>query len=151
MNDTMDINQPSFRYRNQRLPPEVNRILYVKNLPWKIKDEELYEVFGKYGGLRQIRRGSEVETRGTAFVVYEDIFEAKNALEGLSGYNVMGRYLIVLYYNKDKFLKKLNEEKERKKIAQLRKELADKQRKVEAKKKAKEEAKKEKKKRPTRQ
>jgi pre-mRNA branch site protein p14 len=32
------------------------------------------------------------------FVVYEDIFEAKNAFDHLSGFNVAGRYLIVLYY-----------------------------------------------------
>jgi len=137
MNDTMDINQPSFRYRNQRLPPEVNRILYVKNLPWKITKEQMYEVFGGHGAIRQIRMGMDRETKGTAYVVYEDIFEAKNALEKLSGYNVMGRYLIVLYYQKDRYMKKVNEEKEKERINQLRKELAEKQRKVEEKKKAK--------------
>jgi pre-mRNA branch site protein p14 len=36
--------------------------------------------------------------RGTAFVIYEDIFDAKNACEHLSGFNVGGRYLSVLYY-----------------------------------------------------
>merc|ERR1712157_623114 len=110
----------------------------------------MYEVFGKYGGIRQIRVGDKPETKGTAFVVYEDIFEAKNTLEGLSGYNVMGRYLIVLYYNKERYLKKVNEEKERQKIQDMRKALADKQRRVEEKKRAKEDAKKERKKRPTR-
>jgi pre-mRNA branch site protein p14 len=30
--------------------------------------------------------------------VYEDIFDAKNAVDHLSGFNVAGRYLIVLYY-----------------------------------------------------
>lgn len=46
------------------------------------------------------RRGCEKKTRGTAFIVYEDIFDAKRAQEGLSGFNVQNRYLIVLYYNK---------------------------------------------------
>jgi pre-mRNA branch site protein p14 len=32
-------------------------------------------------------------------VVYEDIFDAKRAQEGLSGFNVQNRYLIVLYWN----------------------------------------------------
>ena len=39
----------------QRLAPEVNRILYVKNLPFKITGEELYDLFGRYGAIRQIR------------------------------------------------------------------------------------------------
>lgn len=42
--------------------------------------------------------GNTAETRGTAFVVYEDIFDAKNACDHLSGFNVCNRYLVVLYY-----------------------------------------------------
>ncbi|CAO3701503.1 unnamed protein product [Rhizopus microsporus] len=60
-----------------QLPPEVNRVLFVRNLPFKITTEEMYEVFGKYGPIRQIRVGNATDTRGTAFVVYEDIFDAK--------------------------------------------------------------------------
>ena len=40
---------------NIRLPPEVNRILYVRNLPFKITAEEMYDISGKYGATRQIR------------------------------------------------------------------------------------------------
>ena len=36
-------------------------------------------------------RGTSAETKGTAFVVYEDIFDAKNAVDHLSGFNVAGR------------------------------------------------------------
>lgn len=55
----------------------------------------MYDIFGKFGAIRQIRLGNAPNTRGTAFVVYEDILDAKNALEHLSGFNVAGRYLIV--------------------------------------------------------
>lgn len=41
--------------RGAKLPPEVNRILYIKNLPYKITTEEMYEIFGKFGAVRQIR------------------------------------------------------------------------------------------------
>ena len=50
----------------QRLPPEVNRALYVRNLPFKITSEEMYDIFGKYGAIRQIRLGDKPDTRGTA-------------------------------------------------------------------------------------
>lgn len=76
----------------------MNRILYVRNLPFKVSSEEMYDIFGKYGAIRQIRLGVNNDTRGTAFVVYEDIYDAKNAVDHLSGFNVGGRYLIVLYY-----------------------------------------------------
>lgn len=42
------------------------------------------------------------ETRGTAFVVYHDIFDAKAALEKLNGFQVAKRYLIVHYYQQHK-------------------------------------------------
>lgn len=85
-----------------RLPPDVNRILLVRNLPYKITAEELYDLFGKYGAVRQIRSGTARDTRGTAFVVYEDIYDARSACEALSGFNLLGRYLIVLYYQPTK-------------------------------------------------
>ena len=53
-------------------------------------------------------RGSTKETRGTAYVVYEDIYDAKTAVEHLSGFNVANRYLIVLYYNHQKHSKKVS-------------------------------------------
>jgi hypothetical protein len=36
-------------------------------------------------------RGNTKETRGTAFVVYEDIYDAKNACDNLSGFHVLDR------------------------------------------------------------
>lgn len=32
-----------------------NRVLYVRNLPFNISSEEMYEIFGRYGAIRQIR------------------------------------------------------------------------------------------------
>jgi len=81
-----------------RLPPEVNRIVYVRNLPYSISSQDMYDIFGKYGAIRQIRIGDKKNTKGTAFVVYEDIYDAKSAVDHLTGFNVAGRYLVVLYY-----------------------------------------------------
>ncbi|EEH60748.1 uncharacterized protein MICPUCDRAFT_30813 [Micromonas pusilla CCMP1545] len=92
--------------RNARLPPEVNRAVYVRNLPFNISSEEMFDIFGKYGALRQVRIGNTKETRGTAYVVYEDIYDAKNAVDHLSGFNVANRYLICLYYNPQRMNKR---------------------------------------------
>ena len=106
-----------------RLPPEVNRALYVRNLPFKITAEEMYDIFGKFGAIRQIRLGSAQDTRGTAFVVYEDIYDAKTAVDHLSGFNVCGRYLVVLYYQQTKMQKRLDTEREAKEVAEMRARL----------------------------
>merc|ERR1712087_415479 len=110
------------RNTNSRLPPEVNRCLYVRNLPFKVTAEEMYDIFGKYGPIRQIRLGNSRETRGTAFVVYEDIYDAKNATDHLSGFNVCGRYLIVLYYQAARMQKRTESlEQKRAELEALRK------------------------------
>merc|ERR1719331_292707 len=106
--------------RNVRLPPEVNRILYVRNMPYKISADELYDIFGKYGSIRQIRRGNGPETRGTCFVVYDDIYDAKNAMDHLSGFNVAGRYLVLLYYNPAKMSQKIDAKSKRDDIDKLK-------------------------------
>jgi len=108
------------RKSTSRLPPEVNRILYVRNLPFKITTEELYDLFGKYGAIRQIRLGTSPDTKGTAFVVYEDIYDAKNAVDHLSGFNVCNRYLIVLYYQQNRVQKKVDVDKKKKETDHLR-------------------------------
>ena len=107
----------------QRLAPEVNRALYVRNLPFKITAEEMYDIFGKYGTIFQIRLGDKPDTRGTAFVVYEDIYDAKNAVDHLSGFNVCGRYLVVLYYQQTKMQKRLDTDREMKELAEMRARL----------------------------
>ncbi|SAM04058.1 hypothetical protein [Absidia glauca] len=106
--------------RTARLPPDVNRVLFVRNLPFKITTEEMYEVFGKYGAIRQIRVGNAQDTRGTAFVVFEDIFDAKNACEHLQGFNILGRYLIVLYYQQNKITKKMNLQKKEDELKEMK-------------------------------
>lgn len=72
--------------------------LFVRNLPYAIGSEELYDLFGKYGAVRQIRLGNANDTRGTAVVVYETASEARLAKDSLSGFNLLGRYLIVVPY-----------------------------------------------------
>ncbi|KAL5527696.1 hypothetical protein ACEPAG_6497 [Sanghuangporus baumii] len=81
-----------------KLPAGANRILFVKNLNYSITGEDLYELFGRYGSIRQIRLGNDPKTKGTAFVVYDDVTDAKNALEHLNGFHLQERYIVVLYH-----------------------------------------------------
>lgn len=61
-----------------KVPPGVNRILFVKNLNYQITGDDLYDLFGRYGSIRQIRIGNEQKTRGTAFVVYDDVMDVRS-------------------------------------------------------------------------
>lgn len=47
-------------------------------------------------------------------MVYEDIYDAKNALDHLSGFNVCGRYLIVLYYQPTKMAQRVADNQQKK-------------------------------------
>lgn len=83
----------------------------MKNLNYQITGEDLYDLFGRYGGIRQIRLGNEPKTKGTAFVVFDDVMDvslnihinspfsqflgqAKNALEHLNGFHLQERYIV---------------------------------------------------------
>jgi len=80
----------------------------------------MYDLFGKYGSIRQIRIGTANDTKGTAFVVYDDIYDAKTACEHLSGFNIMGRYLIVLYHQPNKQTKKKDLAAKEKEVKELK-------------------------------
>jgi len=82
----------------RRLGPEVTKILFVKNLPFKIKGEELFEIFGRFGAIQQVRLGNSKETAGSAFVVFEDIFDAKRAMDDMNGFKVGDRFLKLNYF-----------------------------------------------------
>jgi pre-mRNA branch site protein p14 len=67
--------------------------------------------------------GDRKDTRGTAFVVYEDIYDAKAAVDHLSGFNVGGRYLVVLYYQPAKFEKRADAALKQKELDELRRQV----------------------------
>ncbi|KAF2876357.1 hypothetical protein BDV95DRAFT_482891, partial [Massariosphaeria phaeospora] len=99
------IPSPQSMSRGGKLAPEVNRALFVKNLSFNVTPEELFDLFGKFGAVRQIRQGIANNTKGTAFVVYEDVMDAKAACDKLNGFNFQNRYLVVLYHQPDKMAK----------------------------------------------
>ncbi|OGE52028.1 hypothetical protein PENARI_c011G03815 [Penicillium arizonense] len=116
---------------SRKLAPEANRILFAKNLKYVLhqsplysvvipeisalqaviykrdqdRAEQLFDLFGKFGPIRQIRQGIANNSKGTAFVVYEDVHDAKQACDKLNGFNFQNRYLVVLYHQPEKMLR----------------------------------------------
>ncbi len=79
---------------------EVNlvvRTLYVGNLPWATKAEDLEEVFSQYGEVISTRVITDRETgrsRGFGFVEVADE-DAENIIAALNGAEIGGRILTV--------------------------------------------------------
>ena len=107
----------NLRYDRQRdgIPTDANA-----NTRWNsynVSPEDLFDLFGKFGAIRyayiihreelgvikrsntdsthsQVRQGIANNTKGTAFVVYEDVMDAKQACDKLNGFNFQNRYLV---------------------------------------------------------
>lgn len=58
---------------------------------WKLDAVRLQKA---KSGVSQIRHGIANNTKGTAFVVYEDVMDAKQACDKLNGFNFQNRYLV---------------------------------------------------------
>ena len=83
----------------------------------------MYKIFGRYGLIRQVRMGNTKATKGTAFVVYHDVAEAKAAMDALVGFNVEQRYLVVLYFHPSKKKAADDLEKKRQEVEELRQQF----------------------------
>lgn len=57
------------------------------------------------------------------WLVYEDIYDAKRAVDHLSGFNVGGRYLVVMYYQPAKFQRRADAEEKKKELEELRRQV----------------------------
>ncbi len=72
--------------------------IYVGSLPFKMKEEELREIFEKYGEVSSAKIIIDKMTRqskGFGFVEMPDDAQAKDAISNINGQEVMGRELVV--------------------------------------------------------
>ncbi len=72
--------------------------IYVGNLSYDVKDEDLNEVFAEYGTVKRVHVPTDKETgrpRGFAFVELETKAEESSAIETLDGAEWMGRTMKV--------------------------------------------------------
>lgn len=77
-------------------------IVIVKNLPYSCSTDTLYQLFGEYGNVHQIRVSdghSEDAPKGTCLVIFTNFISAQKAALAVNGLNFQGRYLVVLMYN----------------------------------------------------
>ncbi|KAJ1033030.1 hypothetical protein NDA16_000309 [Ustilago loliicola] len=75
-----------------------SRILFVKNLNYNTTGADLYQIFGRFGAIRQIRLGDGPKAKGTAYVVYEEMADAKRASDNLNGFHLNEHYIVVLFH-----------------------------------------------------
>ncbi len=72
--------------------------IYVANVPFKASEDELRELFEKYGDVSSCKIITDKVTqrsRGFGFVEISDDAAAKEALQNLNGYNFLGKELVV--------------------------------------------------------
>jgi RNA recognition motif-containing protein len=77
---------------------EVEMNIYVGNLSAEVTDEDLRELFGRFGGVetaKVIKERFSDDSRGFGFVEMPDNNEARAAIDGLNATEFKGRGVIV--------------------------------------------------------
>jgi RNA recognition motif-containing protein len=72
--------------------------IYVGNLNWKASDNELKDLFSRYGEVTKVNIVKDKMTRrskGYGFVEFASDSDANNAVNELNGKEFMGRNLVV--------------------------------------------------------
>ena len=72
--------------------------LYVGNLPYTVRDEDLQQAFSAYGSVNSAQAMMERDTgrsKGFGFVEMGSDAEAQTAIEGMNGQSMGGRSLVV--------------------------------------------------------
>ena len=72
--------------------------LYVGNLPYSVRDDDLQQAFSEFGSVSSAKVMMERDTgrsKGFGFVEMSTEAEAKAAIEGMNGQQIGGRGLVV--------------------------------------------------------
>ncbi|KAI5819310.1 hypothetical protein BZA77DRAFT_168152 [Pyronema omphalodes] len=99
--------------REERPPVAPTRVIYVGNLQYEITEQEIHEKFAEFGsvkGVRLPRQGTDGQARGFAYVEYENLSEAAEAIEAMHQASFHGRRLNVQYVNRADLRVKTNPE-----------------------------------------
>ena len=72
--------------------------IYVGNMPYGATEEELQDLFGEHGAVKDVQIIKDRETgrsKGFCFIEMPESGEAENAIEALNGSSMGGRTLTV--------------------------------------------------------
>lgn len=72
--------------------------LYVGNLSYQLREEELQDAFGQFGEVLSVRIITERDSgrsKGFGFVEFAQKADAQNAIDSLDGQDLAGRPLVV--------------------------------------------------------
>jgi RNA recognition motif-containing protein len=72
--------------------------IYVGNLDYKVNEDDLRGIFGKYGSVSDVRIITDKfngRSKGFGFVVMDNNAEAKKAISELSGTSIENRQIVV--------------------------------------------------------
>ncbi|EEA06173.1 RNA recognition motif. family protein [Cryptosporidium muris RN66] len=83
----------------------VNKTLYCKNLNDKVNKKDLrvilYELFIQYGTILKIIVKGGCNNRGQAFVLFDNLNSAIEALNNVNGRVILGKPIVIEYAKKD--------------------------------------------------
>ncbi len=72
--------------------------LYIGNLPWSVRQDDLMQLFGQVGQINDavvITDRNTGRSRGFGFVEYASDEDARKAIQQFNGYDLSGRKLTV--------------------------------------------------------
>jgi RNA recognition motif-containing protein len=76
----------------------MSKKLFIGNIEWGTTEDELKELFGKYGEVEEgviIRDRMSGRSKGFGFITFVNEEDADKAMEALNGYELNGRKLAV--------------------------------------------------------
>ncbi|KAL5571526.1 hypothetical protein UlMin_021123 [Ulmus minor] len=110
----------SLRKGNIRLPPEMNCVLYVRNLPLTSPAKRCTTSSASTERFGRFKLGRKrIHVVLPSWCTRIDIYDTKTAVDHLLGFNVANRYLIVLYYQQANMNKKFDQKKKEEEIARM--------------------------------
>jgi RNA recognition motif-containing protein len=84
---------------SEKMEVSPSQTLYINNINEKVKidvlKKMLYMIFSQYGKVTEISARKGQKLRGQAWVVFQDVSAATNALRGKQGFNFYGKPLVI--------------------------------------------------------